>query len=67
MSRLTVCRSSALLTVTKPARIPVINPDRIVDFLTIEHEDFVSVKAIPFKIIGIGEYAVTVESENAVI
>ena len=48
----------------------VINPDKgSVDFLTIEHEDFqVSVKAIPFKkIIGIGEYAVTVESENAVI
>src|SRR5690606_12696728 len=48
----------------------VINPDKgSVDFLTIEHEDFqVSVKAIPSKtIIGIGEYAVTVESENAVI
>lgn len=48
----------------------VINPDKgSVDFLTIEHEDFqVSVKAIPFKkIIGIGEYAVTVGSENAVI
>lgn len=48
----------------------VINPDKgSVDFLTIEHEDFqVSVKAIPFKkIIGIGEFAVTVESENAVI
>ncbi|UII55052.1 PRC-barrel domain-containing protein [Cytobacillus spongiae] len=48
----------------------VINPDKgSVDFLTIEHEDFqVSVKAIPFKkVVGIGEYAVTVESENAVI
>lgn len=48
----------------------VINPDKgSVDFLTIEHEDFqVSVKAIPFKkIVGIGEYAVTVGSENAVI
>ncbi|WP_449620011.1 PRC-barrel domain-containing protein [Robertmurraya sp. Marseille-Q9965] len=48
----------------------VINPDKgSVDFLTIEHEDFqVSVKAIPFKkVVGIGEYAVTVDSENAVI
>ncbi|RSK28027.1 photosystem reaction center subunit H [Bacillus sp. HMF5848] len=48
----------------------VINPDKgSVDFLTIEHEDWqVSVKAIPFKkVVGIGEYAVTVESENAVI
>ncbi|MGG0716309.1 PRC-barrel domain-containing protein [Robertmurraya massiliosenegalensis] len=48
----------------------VINPDKgSVDFLTIEHEDFqVSVKAIPFKkVVGIGEYAVTVGSESAVI
>ena len=48
----------------------VINPEKgSVDFLTIEHEDWqVSVKAIPFKkVIGIGEYAVTVDSENAVI
>ncbi|MFT4412806.1 PRC-barrel domain-containing protein [Fredinandcohnia humi] len=48
----------------------VINPDKgSVDFLTIEHEDWqVSVKAIPFKkVVGIGEYAVTVESESAVI
>ncbi|BCB05008.1 hypothetical protein KH172YL63_31410 [Bacillus sp. KH172YL63] len=48
----------------------VINPDKgSVDFLTIEHEDWqISVKAIPFKkVIGIGEYAVTVENENAVI
>ncbi|MDZ5470802.1 PRC-barrel domain-containing protein (plasmid) [Bacillus sp. 31A1R] len=48
----------------------VINPEKgTVDFLTIEHEDFqVSVKAIPFKkVVGIGEYAVTVDSENAVI
>lgn len=48
----------------------VINPDKgSVDFLTIEHEDFqVSVKAIPFKkVVGIGEYAVTVDSESAVI
>ncbi len=48
----------------------VINPDKgSVDFLTIEHEDWqVSVKAIPFKkVIGIGEYAVTVENESAII
>lgn len=48
----------------------VINPEKgSIDFLTIEHEDWqVSVKAIPFKkIIGIGEYAVTVESDRAVI
>ncbi|WP_456273868.1 PRC-barrel domain-containing protein [Bacillus sp. AK031] len=48
----------------------VINPEKgSVDFLTIEHEDWqVSVKAIPFKkVIGIGEYAVTVENGNAVI
>lgn len=48
----------------------VINPDKgSVDFITIEHEDWqVSVKAIPFKkVIGIGEYAVTVENENAII
>ncbi|MBE4908157.1 PRC-barrel domain-containing protein [Bacillus luteolus] len=48
----------------------VINPDKgSIDFLTIEHEDWqVSVKAIPFKkVVGIGEYAVTVESDSAVI
>ncbi len=48
----------------------VVNPEKgSVDFLTIEHEDWqVSVKAIPFKkVIGIGEYAVTVEHGNAVI
>ncbi|WP_421380213.1 PRC-barrel domain-containing protein [Bacillus salacetis] len=48
----------------------VVNPEKgSVDFLTIEHEDWqVSVKAIPFKkVIGIGEYAVTVENINAVI
>jgi len=48
----------------------VINPDKgSVDFLTIDDEDWqVSVKAIPFKkVVGIGEYAVTIESENAVI
>lgn len=48
----------------------VIDPEQSsVDFLTVEQENWqVSVKAIPFrKIIGIGEYAVTVENENAVI
>ncbi|WP_137744272.1 PRC-barrel domain-containing protein [Robertmurraya siralis] len=48
----------------------VINPDKgSVDFLMIDHEEFqVSVKAIPFKkVVGIGEYAVTIDSENAVI
>lgn len=48
----------------------VINPEKgSVDFLTIEHEDWqVSVKAIPFKrVVGIGEYAVTIESEGSVI
>lgn len=48
----------------------VINPEKgSIDFITIEHEDWqVSVKAIPFrKIIGIGEYALTIEAENAVI
>lgn len=48
----------------------VINPEKgSIDFLTIDHEDFqISVKAIPFKkVVGIGEYAVTVDSESAVI
>ncbi|MDE3839783.1 photosystem reaction center subunit H [Bacillus methanolicus] len=48
----------------------VINPEKgSIDFLTIDDEDWqTSVKAIPFKkIVGIGDYAVTVESENAVI
>ncbi|MBO0960707.1 PRC-barrel domain-containing protein [Neobacillus sp. MM2021_6] len=48
----------------------VINPDKgSIDFLTIDNEDWqVSIKAIPFKkVIGIGEYAVTVDSENAII
>lgn len=48
----------------------VVNPEKgSVDFLTIEHEDWqISVKAIPFKrVVGIGEYAVTIESENAII
>lgn len=48
----------------------VINPEKgSVDFLTIEHDDWqVSMKAIPFKkIVGIGEYAVTIEAASAVI
>ncbi|WP_071395925.1 PRC-barrel domain-containing protein [Bacillus tuaregi] len=48
----------------------VINPEKgSIDFLTIEHEDWHgSVKAIPFKkVIGIGEFAVTIEGSHAVI
>jgi uncharacterized protein YrrD len=48
----------------------VVNPEKgTVDFLTIEHEDWqVSVKAIPFsKVIGIGEFAVTIESDHSII
>ncbi|APH04217.1 PRC-barrel domain-containing protein [Bacillus weihaiensis] len=48
----------------------VINPEKgTVDFLTVEHDDWqVSVKAIPFsKVIGIGEFAVTIDSDNAII
>lgn len=48
----------------------VINPEKgSIDFITIEHEDWqVSVKAIPFKkVVGIGEYAVTIEGENSII
>ncbi|HHY72835.1 MAG TPA: photosystem reaction center subunit H [Bacillus bacterium] len=49
----------------------VINPDKggSIDFIIIEKEDWqVSVKAIPFKkVVGIGEYAVTVQSESVVI
>nr|WP_295975627.1 PRC-barrel domain-containing protein [uncultured Bacillus sp.] len=48
----------------------VINPEKgAVDFLTIEHDDWqVSVKAIPFKkVIGIGEFAVTIDSDSAII
>ncbi|REJ10739.1 PRC-barrel domain-containing protein [Halobacillus trueperi] len=48
----------------------VINPEKgSVDFLTVEHEDWqVSVKAIPFqKIIGIGKYAITVESTHSIL
>jgi uncharacterized protein YrrD len=48
----------------------VINPEKgSIDFLTIEQEDVqLSLKAIPFKkVVGIGEFAVTVESDSAVI
>lgn len=48
----------------------VINPDKgSIDFIIIEKEDWqVSVKAIPFKkVVGIGEYALTVETDSAVI
>lgn len=48
----------------------VVNPEKgSVDFLTVEHEDWqVSVKAIPFqKIIGIGKYAITVESTHSIL
>ncbi|GMB07459.1 PRC-barrel domain-containing protein [Thermolongibacillus altinsuensis] len=48
----------------------VINPEKgSVDFLVVEQEDWqISVKAIPFrKIVGIGEFAVTIEEESAII
>ncbi|WP_027409475.1 PRC-barrel domain-containing protein [Anoxybacteroides tepidamans] len=48
----------------------VINPEKgTIDFLTIEQEDVqFSLKAIPFKkVVGIGEFAVTVENYGAVI
>jgi uncharacterized protein YrrD len=48
----------------------VINPEKgSIDFLTIEQEDVqLSLKAIPFKkVVGIGEFAVTVESDSAII
>lgn len=48
----------------------VVNPDKgSVDFLIIGHEDLdENVKAIPFKkVVGIGEYAVTIENESAII
>ncbi|BDG46292.1 PRC-barrel domain-containing protein [Parageobacillus sp. KH3-4] len=48
----------------------VINPEKgSIDFLTVEQEDVqLSLKAIPFKkVIGIGEFAVTVESCHDVI
>ncbi|MED4878788.1 PRC-barrel domain-containing protein [Geobacillus sp. BK01] len=48
----------------------VINPDKgTIDFLTVEQDDVqLSLKAIPFKkVIGIGEFAVTVEKGHDVI
>jgi uncharacterized protein YrrD len=48
----------------------VINPEKgSIDFLTIEQEDVqLSLKAIPFKkVVGIGEFAVTVESDHDII
>ncbi len=48
----------------------VINPDKgSIDFLTIEKEEWqVSVKAIPYKkVVGIGEYAATIETDSAII
>jgi uncharacterized protein YrrD len=48
----------------------VINPEKgAVDFLTIDQEEWQeSVKAIPFKkVVGIGEYALMIENENAII
>ncbi|MED5051032.1 photosystem reaction center subunit H [Anoxybacillus sp. UARK-01] len=51
-------------------KLLIINPEKgSVDFLTIEQEDVAfGLKAIPFKkIVGIGEFAVTVEDDRAVI
>ncbi len=48
----------------------VINPDKgSIDFLTVEQDDVqLSLKAIPFKkVVGIGEFAVTVEQGHDVI
>lgn len=48
----------------------VVNPDKgSVDFLIIGPENVAkNVKAIPFKkVVGIGEYAITIESESAII
>ncbi|MFC0522439.1 PRC-barrel domain-containing protein [Pontibacillus salicampi] len=48
----------------------VINPETgSADFITIEHVNWqVSVKAIPFKkIVGIGEYAVMIESKSSIL
>ncbi|MDR7315115.1 PRC-barrel domain-containing protein [Brevibacillus nitrificans] len=48
----------------------VINPDmRSIEFMVVQNDqwDF-GIKAIPFKLVeGLGDYAVTIESENAVI
>ena len=48
----------------------IINPEKgYVDFLTLEQEEWQeSIQAIPFKkVIGVGEYAVTIESVNSII
>lgn len=48
----------------------IINPEKgFVDFLALEQEEWQeSIQAIPFKkVIGVGEYAVTIESANSII
>lgn len=48
----------------------IINPEKgFVDFLALEQEEWQeSIQAIPFKkVIGVGEYAVTIESVNSII
>lgn len=48
----------------------VVNPEKgTIDFLIVDQENWeISMKAIPFRhIIGIGEFAVTVEEEKAVL
>lgn len=48
----------------------VVNPEfGTIDFITVYHEDWqISVKAVPFnKVIGIGDFAVTIESETNII
>lgn len=48
----------------------IINPEnKTVDFLTVQNENWqVTMKAVPFKkIVGVGDYAVTIEHENNII
>lgn len=48
----------------------VVNPENgTIDFITVHHEDWqISVKAVPYKkVIGVGDYAVTIESEMNII
>jgi len=48
----------------------IINPEKgYIDFLALEQEEWQdSIQAIPFKkVIGVGEYAVTIDSANAII
>ncbi|OIJ10287.1 photosystem reaction center subunit H [Anaerobacillus arseniciselenatis] len=48
----------------------VVNPEHgTIDFITVHHEDWqISVKAVPFKkVIGVGDFAVTIESETNII